>query len=258
MVCPEPIRWGGMVFFKVEEIAFEVPRSRFIENSEVFEAMFHLPVGNENEEGRDEEHPIVLDGYKAVDFNALIKILYPVHEDVISGSYTLTKEEWVGVLSLSTRWDMKKELTKLSLNPVEKVAIAREYKVGQWFQEGLNEIITERPFRPLSELKSQLGADTVCTLLWIRSETRGSESLVLTLGSLSDLYIRDGVGVVGLVTTLLDTDKPVKMEPHSNRKDFSMETWNMFCGSQHVMQEQRAMINQAFRDEIADYELPDN
>ncbi|RXW13998.1 hypothetical protein EST38_g11855 [Candolleomyces aberdarensis] len=75
---PKPIRWGGTVFFKVEEIVFEAPRYRFTEHSEVFEDMFHLPTGSNGDvEGRDEEHPIMLDGYKANDFSALMRVLYP-------------------------------------------------------------------------------------------------------------------------------------------------------------------------------------
>ena len=63
---------------QVEEIVFESPRYRFTEHSAVFEDMFRLPNGsNGNVEGRDEEHPIVLDGYKANDFSALMKVLYP-------------------------------------------------------------------------------------------------------------------------------------------------------------------------------------
>ncbi|KAJ2924434.1 hypothetical protein H1R20_g12651, partial [Candolleomyces eurysporus] len=74
----KPMRCGGTIFFKVEEIVFEAPRYRFAEHSEIFETMFHLPAGgDETAEGRDEGHPIVLESYKAADFNALLKVIYP-------------------------------------------------------------------------------------------------------------------------------------------------------------------------------------
>ncbi|KAJ2931117.1 hypothetical protein H1R20_g6016, partial [Candolleomyces eurysporus] len=77
---PKPVRCGGTVFFKVEEIVFEVPRYRFAEHSEVFEAMFQLPAGTDGTvEGRDEDHPIELKGYKAIHFNSLYKVLYPTY-----------------------------------------------------------------------------------------------------------------------------------------------------------------------------------
>ncbi|RXW13100.1 hypothetical protein EST38_g12755 [Candolleomyces aberdarensis] len=176
---PKRIRWGGIVFFKVEGIIFEAPRYRFSEHSEVFETMFHLPTGSDGAiEGQDEDHPIVLEGYKAAHFDALLNVLYPTPQDLISGALKLDKEKWIGVLSLSTRWSMKQirkhaidELSKVSINPVEKIALGRENKVAKWFQDGLAELISEPPTRPLAELKSQLGAETVCTLLWIQNQT---------------------------------------------------------------------------------------
>ena len=64
---------------QVEETIFEVARYRFTEYSEVFADMFHLPQVEDKTdvEGRDKEHPIILEGYKAADFAALIKVLYP-------------------------------------------------------------------------------------------------------------------------------------------------------------------------------------
>ena len=63
---------------QVEEIIFEAPRNRLAECSEVFETMFRLPSGSDGRvEGQDEEHPIVLEGYQAAHFHALLKVLYP-------------------------------------------------------------------------------------------------------------------------------------------------------------------------------------
>ena len=66
---------------QVEETIFEVPRYRFTEYSEVFADMFHMPQaagGAEDAEGRHRDRPIVLEGYKAADFAAIVKVLYPV------------------------------------------------------------------------------------------------------------------------------------------------------------------------------------
>ncbi|RXW16305.1 hypothetical protein EST38_g9548 [Candolleomyces aberdarensis] len=83
IVRSKRIRWGDVIFFKltglqVEEIVFEVPRFRLTEHSEVFESLFQLPTGSDKTvEGQDEEHPIVLEGYQAGHFDALLKVLYP-------------------------------------------------------------------------------------------------------------------------------------------------------------------------------------
>ncbi|RXW13993.1 hypothetical protein EST38_g11861 [Candolleomyces aberdarensis] len=182
---PERIRWGGMIFFKVEQFILEAPRYRFAEHSEVFETMFQLPAGSDGTvEGRDEEHPIVLEGYQAAHFHALLKILYPTPDDSIFGIFKLEKEEWVGVLNLSTRWSMKKirkhainELSKVSLNPMEKIALGRDHKVAKWFRDGLTELVSEHPIRPLAELKSQLGVEMACPATSPRSLSRATPAL---------------------------------------------------------------------------------
>jgi hypothetical protein len=68
----------GLILSQVEEITFPVSPHRLIENSEFFARMFHLPTSeNQRAEGRDKEHPIMLEGYQASEFHALLRILYP-------------------------------------------------------------------------------------------------------------------------------------------------------------------------------------
>ena len=61
-----------MWMIQVEGTIFEVTRNRLTEYSEVFADMFLMP----RPEGSQED-PIFLEGYKAADFAALIKVLYP-------------------------------------------------------------------------------------------------------------------------------------------------------------------------------------
>lgn len=60
-----------------------MPRHRFNYFSEVFEGLFLLPPkaepGAEFGEGRSNEHPIVLEGYKQEEFKALLKVMYPLY-----------------------------------------------------------------------------------------------------------------------------------------------------------------------------------
>ncbi|KAJ2924440.1 hypothetical protein H1R20_g12646, partial [Candolleomyces eurysporus] len=202
------VLWGGTVFFKlidrtsgahqVEETIFEVPRYRFTEYSEVFADMFHMPQGAgdaEDIEGRRRDRPIVLEGYKAADFAAIVKVLYPAPKDMIAGSYNLTKDEWVGVLDLSTRWQMKMtrehaivKLSDLSLSPFEKVTLARAHKVVKWLKEGLNEIVTQEEALKPDELKAHVGLETAFRLMWIQIQSLKRPQVALnpriTLGSL--------------------------------------------------------------------------
>ncbi|RXW12270.1 hypothetical protein EST38_g13585 [Candolleomyces aberdarensis] len=185
MSSEESALWS-VVFFKVEDTIFQVPTRRFTENSEVFANMFLIPQAGDAEsvEGSDKEHPIVLDGYEATDFRALMKVLYPALNDVISGLCTLKKDEWVGVLNLSTRWQMKlirehaiENLSKMSLTSFEKVTFARAHKVAKWLKEGLNEIVAQEESLESDELKSQLGLETAFRLMWIQNQSlKGTQS----------------------------------------------------------------------------------
>jgi hypothetical protein len=73
---------GALWMAQVEGTIFEVHRHRFTQYSQVFADMFLVPQAEGahdivDVEGRDKEHPIVLEGYQAADFAALAKILYP-------------------------------------------------------------------------------------------------------------------------------------------------------------------------------------
>ncbi|KAF8883162.1 hypothetical protein CPB84DRAFT_1827697 [Gymnopilus junonius] len=150
--------WGS-VFFKVEQTLFCVPRCEFEQSSEVFENMFLFP--SENPEGHTQEHPIVLEGYKADDFTCLLNVMYPRAKSLISGTSInlhLQKEEWVSMLKLSTIWSMTKIReyaihrlsTNVTLTAVEKFHLARAHKVVTWFEEGLK------------SLSSLFNNDTIC------------------------------------------------------------------------------------------------
>jgi hypothetical protein len=143
---------------------------------------------------------------------------------MVSGSYTLTKEEWVGVLNLSTRWQVNMvrrspsyrpilpvtehhdrislyigqlrdlaitTLSALSLTPVEKVTLARAHKVAKWLKEGLSEILVQEETLQPDELEAHLGLRTAFHLVWIRNQLSAKAAQVangsilrITLGSL--------------------------------------------------------------------------
>lgn len=66
--------WGMLNFNKVENTLFRVHRHQLVK-SETFSDMFNTPA-KELEEGASPEHPIVLKGVKASDFEALLTVLY--------------------------------------------------------------------------------------------------------------------------------------------------------------------------------------
>ncbi|RXW18251.1 hypothetical protein EST38_g7601 [Candolleomyces aberdarensis] len=98
MTSEESTVWST-VFFKVKGTIFQVPPHRFTEHSEDFANMFHMPRAGhaESVEGKDKEHPIVLDDYEAADFRALMKVLYPAQYLCNFGQY---REECSGCPSV--------------------------------------------------------------------------------------------------------------------------------------------------------------
>ncbi|KAJ3528467.1 hypothetical protein NMY22_g9401 [Coprinellus aureogranulatus] len=172
---PTPTRadfyWDHVVF-QVENALFRVPRRAFEEESEVFRAMFTLPT-KEGGEGGSDGSPIVLHGYFEKDFAAILKVLYPTVDDLLSNGPELTQEEWIGVLKLSSAWQMKKIRefalqrlsTEFNLAVEEKYRLGREYGVRRWLLEGLKNLCSLQPPVPVQVLQDVLGPVKACQLL---------------------------------------------------------------------------------------------
>ncbi|KAF6750639.1 hypothetical protein DFP72DRAFT_909703 [Ephemerocybe angulata] len=173
----EEFYWDNVVF-KVENSLFKVPRDRFIAQSEVFAGMF----GYESVEGGSDENPIVLEGYKVDDFNALLKAIYPPTLEVKDGWSHLTKAELKSVLKLSTIWEMKKirkgAISNLSnsfskaLDPVEKITLAREHRISKWFIQGLTSLVKDDLKLSLDELEDSVGLRTAYRIVGIKLECK--------------------------------------------------------------------------------------
>ncbi|KIM37706.1 hypothetical protein M413DRAFT_253968 [Hebeloma cylindrosporum] len=180
--------WDNIVI-KVEDRLFCVPRCEFVQLSEVFADMFLLPSApGANPEGRDREHPLVLEGYKKDEFACLLKVMYPTAGSLISGTtlaLALGKEEWVSVLKLSTIWNMEKirayAIHRLStdfvLSPMEKIHLARAHKVAAWLDEGVTSLVSMDQKPTLADLAT-LGWETAAQILWIRDNSPHSQSLI--------------------------------------------------------------------------------
>ncbi|KAH6883729.1 hypothetical protein BKA70DRAFT_1206288 [Coprinopsis sp. MPI-PUGE-AT-0042] len=158
--------WDTIVI-KVEDEIFRVPKDDFGTNSEVFADMFVMPSGDDHKlEGRDDDRPIFLEGYKKKDFICLLKVMYPSSRTLLAGTATvmnvrLDKEEWISVLNLATRWDMKMirkyAIHQLSstfeIPPVEKILLARAHKVAKWLEEGMTSLVEGTP-KEIEELSA--------------------------------------------------------------------------------------------------------
>ncbi|KAH6906458.1 hypothetical protein BKA70DRAFT_1287686 [Coprinopsis sp. MPI-PUGE-AT-0042] len=173
-----------MAVFKVEDVLFQLDRSRLEALSPVFRDMFSVPPpaaeSGAGIEGASEANPIVLEGYKSVDFERLVSLIYPC-DDYIPGDPLpiTTKEEWISVLKLSSIWEMDKlkkmsidHLSKLPVPEVEKVKLGREHQVMHWVSEGVKAIASAGSIDayPMSDMVEKLGWEASAKILWIRGK----------------------------------------------------------------------------------------
>jgi len=156
-------------------VLFKVPRLYFEKNSNVFGDLFALPLGNNDAEGSSDENPIRLESIGKVDFQSLLKVMYP--ETGLQTPHA-TMNEWISVLKLSTLWEMKDirtkaiaELSKTKMDAVDQVLLARSYDVGDWLLEGYTTLV-KREANLSSKEAERLGYETAFRLCQKREDTR--------------------------------------------------------------------------------------
>ncbi|TFK19493.1 hypothetical protein FA15DRAFT_561720, partial [Coprinopsis marcescibilis] len=157
----------------VEDELFCVARNELAASSEVFSDMFLLPTAEGLADGRDKSNAVFLEGQKKSDFLALLKVIYPTSS--LEFRIGLSKEEWIGVLKLSTMWDMK-EIRDFSikmlqerhdLSAVDMIQLARACSIGSWLKQGAVRLAESDESMPLQTL-TDLGWETAAIVLSIR------------------------------------------------------------------------------------------
>ncbi|KAH6867902.1 hypothetical protein BKA70DRAFT_1414320 [Coprinopsis sp. MPI-PUGE-AT-0042] len=146
--APEPsvqkhsVHFWDSITFKVEGVVFQLPKYRFVEESEVFMEMVAKDAG---------DGPIDLD-VSLVDFESFLKAFLPRASAMYDDKPTLVKEEWISILKLSTKW-LFNDLRQLAISnlsfpslglitdPIERICLAKEYNVYCWLLDGYREVI---------------------------------------------------------------------------------------------------------------------
>jgi len=160
------------VVFLVEGCLFKVPRTYFERDSEVFCGLFQLPVAqNVPVDGSNDQQPLRLEGIKEDDFRQLLKVMYPRHagqQDAMSST------EWTSVLKLSTMWsfdDLRDlailNMSQLSIDPIERAALAKEYSIDEWLLPALNELAQREEPIGIEEAR-RLGWETALQIAAVR------------------------------------------------------------------------------------------
>ncbi|KAL1687891.1 hypothetical protein GGG16DRAFT_116537 [Schizophyllum commune] len=121
----------------------------------------------------DDSTIIKLPNVNNVDFERFLSIIYPTN---LGKSDISTVPEWTSVLRLATRWGVAslrdlaiQELESKASDPLDKIAIAREFGLGTWLAPAFAEICT-RPERLARAEAERLGLHSVLEIGWIREE----------------------------------------------------------------------------------------
>ncbi|KAF8910872.1 hypothetical protein CPB85DRAFT_1221146 [Mucidula mucida] len=179
---------GNVIFF-VEGWLYNVHRYYFQRDSTIFEAMFSLPCPDgHTPEGQTDEDPIILEGIEAKDFDRLLSILYPKNFRTCEIE---TKEEWISVLSLATRWDFTsiRELAlsrlhpnsftasaQLNLSPADRIVLGLRFDVSEWLLPAYSELCMRTEALTLEEGEI-LGMQNVINIAQARQAIRYPSNL---------------------------------------------------------------------------------
>ncbi|KAH7910498.1 hypothetical protein BJ138DRAFT_1087570 [Hygrophoropsis aurantiaca] len=184
------------IVFLVEGVLFRVPRYAFVNGSEVFHKLFQLPVPEGGQaDGYCDEHPICLEQIKQQDFKQLLKVLFPDCSRPHKGLKTLA--EWVSVLKLAFMWDFQSvkqmavhSISSMTIDPVDKFCLARDYDVQQWLAPALNDLAKRKEPIGIGDVE-KIGLELALKVAAIRenlASPRGpNETLVIGTRNASNL-----------------------------------------------------------------------
>jgi len=158
------------IYFLVEGCLFQSYRQLF-EVSPVFREMFSLPIREgEQPDGCLKSQPLRLDGIKRADFKPFVELINPTP----SADVNFTISEWTSILKLSTMWDFTgirqltiKHMFKVQLTTPQRIDLARQYHIKEWFLPALNWYA--RQANPVTEQDvAVLGWDYILRILQAR------------------------------------------------------------------------------------------
>ncbi|KAG9221266.1 hypothetical protein CCMSSC00406_0008899 [Pleurotus cornucopiae] len=159
------------IIFQVGDRLFKVPRHKFVEESVIFRSMSDLPLGEKRADGLTDEQPLRLDGVEQADFRHFLKYLYPRG---IGRPVSLTLDEWLSILKLSSLWEMDRirndaitNLPALLTNPAQKLGVAIDYNIEFWLVPAMQELVQREAPLSVADLE-HIGIECALRLAAIR------------------------------------------------------------------------------------------
>ncbi|KAH6907085.1 hypothetical protein BKA70DRAFT_1150752, partial [Coprinopsis sp. MPI-PUGE-AT-0042] len=143
-----PAYFWEFVRFKVESFCFQLPKARFLSDSDVFAAEHGMLMSCDEENGGIDS--IIPLEASLVEFESFLKAFLPGCPSHHHSRVELSLEEWLSVLKLSSKWlfnglrnEAIAKLGELPVSPIQRVLLARRYSVPSWLMEGYTKILAE-------------------------------------------------------------------------------------------------------------------
>ncbi|KAF7309198.1 BTB domain-containing protein [Mycena kentingensis (nom. inval.)] len=150
--APAPVRHSRFyvsnvnVTLQVENTLFQIPKSCLQQYSEIFAHLFEVPQleakGGSTIQGQSDENPIRLEGVTVVEFESLLKVIFPIKASE-NAQDDLSNEDWVAILKLATMWRFLeirqtaiRVLDERSMPLVRQVVLGKAYDVPTWLRAG--------------------------------------------------------------------------------------------------------------------------
>jgi len=194
---------------KVEGHLFKVPARNFTIESEVFETMFKLPQNpNIAVDGCSDDQPLRLEGVKREDFRQLLRVMYARYEKdrnrarfPLSKTFkhhsgiekeSLTLEQWISVLELSTQWAME-NIRALAIRnigvalppddvPHRLLTLGQRYGVDMWVIGAVDFLIKREQPMGRNDVES-IGLENVLKIASLRECCIPVQTFTRVLGS---------------------------------------------------------------------------
>ncbi|CAE6494759.1 unnamed protein product [Rhizoctonia solani] len=169
----------ALVAIQIEDTLFNVHKYQLLK-SETFSDMFKIPKveDDKTEEGSSPKHPIKIEGVKASDFAALLKVLYA--GQFCTHQLPPTAPLVVPALRLANMWgfsDLHSCLLSLAakvLGDIDKVLLARELGIDSWLAPAHIRLCQRREQLTTGEA-GKLGMDSVLLVTRMREKNASKD-----------------------------------------------------------------------------------
>jgi PIN domain nuclease of toxin-antitoxin system len=155
--------YDELVSFNVENLLFRVHKWFFVAGSERFRNVFEMSL-----EGKTDESAFILSDVTIFEFECLLDFIYgrlPAQPSL---------DQWIAILSASTHLKFDKireraisKLTRLRIEPVHRVVLAKTYHIDGWFEPAYLDLCQRAHSLKPNEAKD-LGLPETVALMSIR------------------------------------------------------------------------------------------